>query len=206
MPTAGTASGVHPVPLGYSRVYVHTGSRFDEQAWLTGLKAGRSFVTTGPMLFVTLQGTLPGETLQFEGSQPRTVEVQIESISAEPVESVEILVNGDVVATIDGPGQRTRRGAWRIKTQQSLRIEQTSWIAVRSIEPQPDGRKRFAHTAPWQLTLDQQPITPRKVQTRYFVDLMEKEIARNRQVLAPEALQEFEQALKIYRELLARSR
>ena len=35
-PTAGTASGVHPVPLGHSRVYVHTGPGFDLDAWLRG--------------------------------------------------------------------------------------------------------------------------------------------------------------------------
>ena len=53
-PTAGTASGVHPVPLGYSRVYVQTGERFNLSDWLTGLRDGKSFVTTGPMLFATV--------------------------------------------------------------------------------------------------------------------------------------------------------
>ena len=65
-PTAGTASGVHPVPLGYSRVYVHTGERFHLVEWLSGLKQGRSFVTTGPMLFAKVNDKLPGERFQFE--------------------------------------------------------------------------------------------------------------------------------------------
>ena len=59
-PTAGTASGVHPVPLGFGRVYVRLDGGLDEHAWLHGLDAGRSFVTTGPMLFVTLDGHDPG--------------------------------------------------------------------------------------------------------------------------------------------------
>src|SRR5207302_2008407 len=59
-PTAGTASGVHPVPLGFGRVYVHLDGTLDADAWLKGLNAGRSFVTTGPMLFVTLNGHEPG--------------------------------------------------------------------------------------------------------------------------------------------------
>ena len=33
-PTAGTASGVHPVPLGHSRVYVHVDGKFDGDAWI----------------------------------------------------------------------------------------------------------------------------------------------------------------------------
>ena len=44
-PTAGTANGVHPVPLGFSRVYVHLDEPFSFDAWMRGLAAGRSFVT-----------------------------------------------------------------------------------------------------------------------------------------------------------------
>ena len=64
-PTAGTASGVHPVPLGFGRVYVHLDPEqgFDGAAWLQGLNQGRSFVTTGPMLLVTLDGQDPGAVL-----------------------------------------------------------------------------------------------------------------------------------------------
>ncbi len=49
-PTAGCASGVHPVPLGFGRVYVHQPNGFSYQDWIQGLGEGRSFVTTGPML------------------------------------------------------------------------------------------------------------------------------------------------------------
>ena len=37
-PTAGTASGVHPVPLGFGRVYVHCPDGFSYDAWVRGLK------------------------------------------------------------------------------------------------------------------------------------------------------------------------
>src|SRR5262245_42408114 len=53
-PTAGTASGVHPVQIGFGRVYVHLPNGFNYDDWLKGLNAGRSFVTTGPMLFAEL--------------------------------------------------------------------------------------------------------------------------------------------------------
>src|SRR5262249_42604906 len=49
-PSAGTANGVHPVPLGYSRVYVHLDGAFSYERWKEGLLAGRSFVTNGPVL------------------------------------------------------------------------------------------------------------------------------------------------------------
>src|SRR5262249_22167568 len=39
-PTAGTASGVHPVPLGFGRVYVHCPGGFRYDAWMRGLDRG----------------------------------------------------------------------------------------------------------------------------------------------------------------------
>ncbi len=109
-PTAGTASGVHPVPLGYSRVYVHTGEPFEPRQWLQGLKAGRSFVTTGPMLFATVNGKLPGETFEVGERPPQTVDVAIESISDRPIERIEILVNGSVAKKIMPDSESTAEG------------------------------------------------------------------------------------------------
>jgi hypothetical protein len=63
-PTAGTASGVHPVPLGFGRVYVHLADGFSYEKWLRGLNEGRSFVTTGPMLFTQINGQDPGHVFK----------------------------------------------------------------------------------------------------------------------------------------------
>jgi hypothetical protein len=53
------------IPLGYSRVYVHTGKNFGVDEWLRGLKAGRSFVTIGPILFATVNGKLPARRFRL---------------------------------------------------------------------------------------------------------------------------------------------
>src|SRR5262249_20829697 len=65
-PSGGTAAGVHPVPLGFGRVYVHLPDGFSYAGWVKGLNAGRSFVTTGPMLFVELDGQDPGHTFRLD--------------------------------------------------------------------------------------------------------------------------------------------
>jgi hypothetical protein len=85
-------------------------------------------------------------------------------------------------------------------------IKETSWLVVRSVEPQPDGRKRFAHTAPWHFSVAGKPIVPRREQVEYFVSLMDEEIQRSREILQPAALAEFEQALQAYRTLLLGAR
>src|SRR5436309_5958619 len=64
--SAGTANGVHPVPLGFSRVYVHLDEPFTYDAWMRGLSAGRSFVTTGPLIFAHVEGDLPGKRFPIQ--------------------------------------------------------------------------------------------------------------------------------------------
>lgn len=205
-PTAGTASGVHPVPLGYSRVYVHTGKRFALDDWLRGLKTGRSFVTTGPMLFATVNGELPGTTLSFKKPPGRGVILEVESISEKPVAQIEILVNGTVVDSIVPHLARTPDKAWRVRLRRRVAMHESSWLAVRSVEPQPDGRRRFAHTAPWYCSVGGKPIVPRRDQVDYFVARMDEELRRNREILSPPALAEFEQARQVYRRLLHTAR
>jgi hypothetical protein len=51
-----------------------------------------------------------------------------------------------------------------------------------------------------------QPYVPRRVQVQYFISLMEQEIQRNREILPPAALAEFEAALQAYQSLQSRGR
>ena len=74
-PSAGSASGVLPNPLGYDRVYVHCSEDFTYEGWWEGLKAGRSFVTNGPLLIVKANGHLPGHVFTADEGG----EVKIES-------------------------------------------------------------------------------------------------------------------------------
>ncbi|MEO8354225.1 MAG: hypothetical protein ABI680_21050, partial [Chthoniobacteraceae bacterium] len=67
-PTGGTAAGVHPVPLGFGRVYMRQPNGFSYEKWLAARKAGHSFVTTGPMLFVQVNEKEPGDTLALEAA------------------------------------------------------------------------------------------------------------------------------------------
>ncbi len=46
-PSAGSASGVLPNPVGYNRVYVHLDKELTYADWWQGLRAGRCFVTNG---------------------------------------------------------------------------------------------------------------------------------------------------------------
>ena len=204
-PTAGTASGVHPVPLGHSRVYVHTGDPFDLESWWLGLKQGRSFVTTGPMLFATLADQLPGERFEVPAG-PHEVELNIETISEQPVSALELLVGGEVVARTVPELERTSTGAWRGTWRPRVIVPESTWVAVRSVEPREGGRRRFAHTAPWYIRIGGTAPRPRREEVQYFVEQVSAELERNRGILPAEALAEFEQARDVYQALLERAR
>ena len=49
-PSAGSASGVLPNPVGYNRVYVHCGEELTWDKWWENLRRGQVVVTNGPML------------------------------------------------------------------------------------------------------------------------------------------------------------
>jgi hypothetical protein len=51
--------------IGSVRIYCETGTaELDEEAWYEAFAAGRSFVTQGPMLFLDVEGQMPGATIR----------------------------------------------------------------------------------------------------------------------------------------------
>ena len=203
VPTAGTANGVHPVPLGFGRVYVEQPDGFSYENWVNGLKNGRSFVTTGPMVFATLNGKSVGEWFDSTGRFNATIEGEI--LSEKPLSFAEIIHNGQPVHTIMGRNQRTDTGAYRTIFQIEIPVSESGWLAVRAWEDRSGGRVRFAHTAPWHIHIPGKPLKPTIEERQYLIDRVELEIARSRELLPKEAIEEYEEALQFYESLPVRA-
>lgn len=220
-PTGGTASGVHPVPLGFGRVYVECPQGFSYDRWMEGLNAGRSFVTTGPMLRVQFDGCPAGTV--FGNATPHAVHVTGRVDSLRPLTRIEIIVNGEVVRVIEPANRATSGGALCYSTviDEKVPVAQSAWVAVRCFElaqqpaaagssvNQNEGlagkRLLYAHTAPVHFEIDGL-VRPRLREVNYFIERMTQEIARNRGVLADAEVAEYERALAIYREIAKRAR
>jgi hypothetical protein len=201
-PTAGTANGVHPVPLGYGRVYVECPDGFSYEKWIRNLDAGRSFVTNGPMLFAQVNGQPPGSTITIDAPTTVRVHGSVEGIHA--LNRIEIVKNGRVIDVI--VPENAYESAWihRSRFEVEVPIDGTSWLAVRCFEPhrsEPPWKMGFAHSAPIHIKMPGRPLRPRKIETDYFVRRMEAEIKRNRGILSAEALAEYERARNIYARL-----
>src|SRR5262249_37968914 len=146
-PTAGTASGVHPVPLGFGRVYVHQPRGFAYDTWVQGLDRGNSFVTTGPMLFVKMDGKDAGTTFQADAG--REFHLTGSAGAAVPLERIEIVVNGELTRTLKPVNRQNRDGAFASVIDATVTFPESGWLVVRCYEERPDRRVRFAHTSPF---------------------------------------------------------
>jgi hypothetical protein len=205
-PTAGNASGVHPVPLGFGRVYVYLPEGFSYEAWIKGLDAGRSFVTTGPMLLAKVNGQQAGHVFRFKDRPAHAFHVMGTTHSERPLTRLEVVVNGEVVEQLRPANHRTPEGAFENSFNTRVELRGSGWITVRGFEQRPGGRFRFAHTAPWHVEVENQPLRPRKEEIAYLIQTVADELARSRDVLPVAALAEYEEALAAYRRIAETAR
>ncbi len=168
---------------------------------MTGLDAGRSFVTTGPMLFAEVDGQPPGSSISIDG--PTTVRVHGNAEGPERLHRIEIVRNGRVVDVVPAQNDQESPESFRTSFDVTVPVATSSWIAVRCFAGNAADERtlRFAHSAPVHITLPGQPLQPRKIETDYFIRRMEEEIDRNRDVLSSDELAEYERARDIYRQI-----
>src|SRR3989442_15031013 len=114
------------------------------RSWFRALKAGRSFATNGPMLFLKVNGHEPGESITVTppvaGQKGVRLEVEAEASSAGELDRLEIVWKGKVVKTATADGH-----APVLKASFALDAENSGWVAARAFE-KPSGPVRFAHT------------------------------------------------------------
>jgi len=143
--SAGTASGVKSVPLGYNRVYVHLPHGFDYGEWFQGLKAGRSFATNGPMLFLSVDGHEPGDSINLPettGKPPRRLRIHAVAVSIRNIDRLEVVWKGKVIKTVQAAGD-----VQSLKADFDQDASSGGWFAARAFE-KPTETVRFAHTSP----------------------------------------------------------
>jgi hypothetical protein len=201
-PTAGTASGVHPVPLGFGRVFVHLPDGFSYEKWMKGLDAGRSFVTTGPMLFVKANGKPAGHTAKVT-DENTSCRLTGSVVSQHPIERIDVIVNGQIKARIKTPDPALAAGksAFHLSIDRTLELKGSSWVVVRCFARTTEGRIRFAHSSPFFFDVEGRPLRPRKEETAYLIKRVKDELARHQDVLPESSLREFRSALEIYQKL-----
>jgi hypothetical protein len=139
IPTAGSDFPYLGVP-GAERNYVYLGDRYSVDGWYEQLKAGRTFVTNGPMLAMEVNGQPMGSTIELSPGDELVVSASVESnTDIERLDRLELVVHGEVVAVADDVSRDNS-----VALEHSLTADAGMWIAVRAY-----GRDQaVAHTAP----------------------------------------------------------
>ncbi len=140
---------------GGGRVYVKVDPPLTYPKWIEGIRAGRTFVSNGPMLFLDVDGKGPGGDIRLAG--PARLTVSAEAHSLPPMQALELIVNGEVVAKAEPTAEGTRA-----KLSHVLPVDGSAWIAARV---RGAGHRRvtndshlFAHTSPVYVTRDNKPV------------------------------------------------
>ena len=201
-PSAGSASGVLPNPVGYNRVYVHLEDELTWSKWWDGLRAGRSFVTNGPLLTCRANRKLPGHVLESPTS-PVEIEIDVSLITQDPVSSIEIIVNGDVVETIQTTDDQEQ------SHQTNVTLTETGWLLVRCITDR-EETFRFASTAPWFVEIGGVKHQVSRRSAEFFAEWAEDRARRVRETLTDpdqirDVLPHHEEAIRYWQEQITRA-
>jgi hypothetical protein len=122
------------------------GRELSFEAWADAVRAGRTFVTSGPVLDLRVDGHEPGDVLTVDGTA--TLEVDIVARAAQPVISdVAIVVDGVVVAA-----GSSVEPVVELRVHHRVNVERSGWLAGRCRSPYAIGSAfasaMAAHTSP----------------------------------------------------------
>lgn len=117
--------GINNIPGG-ARAYVDVGSEMNWSRWIERYRAGRNFVTNGPLLSFDVNGEQPGSEIRVPAGQPYRARIAAEVTSRSPLRLVEFIQNGEVVESREVPQQQTS-----FRMEKEILVERSSWFAVK---------------------------------------------------------------------------
>jgi hypothetical protein len=159
----GSGKDSNAVPLGAPRTYARLvpGEPLTYTNWVSAVRAGRCFVTNGPLLTLDADGHGPGETTDLP--EPATLRIRATADCVSPFEKLELVADGQVIsstlAAADGP-------RWAAAVAAEITARESAWVVARCVggagpflDP---GQPTFAHTAPVYLRVAGRPMPRRE--------------------------------------------
>lgn len=111
--------------VGAVRTYVACPAGFTPEAWWEGARRGRSFVTTGPLVNLEVNGVPVGGEVRL--ARPGRVRLTAWVRSITPLQRVFVVANGEEVATLPLDATRTR-----VDTTLTLPVTRSGWVHLRA--------------------------------------------------------------------------
>jgi hypothetical protein len=135
--------------IGNARFYAYTGKPFSFESWLQAVKSGRTFTTTGPMLELTVNNDLPGDTVNVSPGASVHISARAYGQSSQvPLRELEIVVHGEAVKKITAGEAGQSNTA--LSVEMDLPVEHGVWVAARAKA----ADTQLAHTTPVYVTVN----------------------------------------------------
>ena len=162
-PSAGSASGVLPNPVGYNRMYVFLGEELGYERWWAAFRRGRVVVTNGPLLRPLVAGKFPGHVFQAPASERLALDVNLRLALRSAGGYLEIIKNGDLERSI-------RLDQWaRDGTLDPVEFDRSGWFLIRVVTDNA-STFRFASTGPYYVEIGGEPAAVRRRSADFFLN------------------------------------
>ncbi|HEY6228318.1 MAG TPA: hypothetical protein VI282_14445, partial [Verrucomicrobiae bacterium] len=139
--------------------------------WFENLRAGRVFVSNGPLLRCRANGQLPGHVFNIRKGEKLTIELEAKLDSRDPIAVVEVIQNGKLVSSACGCDWNSG------DPLEKLTFEDSGWFLVRTLADVPDTF-RFASTGPFYVEREDAPQRISKSSAQFFLDWVRERTAR----------------------------
>ena len=135
--------------IGNVRFYTYLGKEFSYDLWKQELKAGHTFVSSGPMIDFKVNGNLPGDQVDVQKNSVLSIEAKGYGHAGQvPLSRLEIIAHGKVIGSAT-PGD-AGQSADHLSIQIELPVDRGIWIAARCYA----GPNQAAHTTPIYVTIN----------------------------------------------------
>jgi len=146
------------MPVGSARTYalLDRDDGFTFANWGKAVRAGRTYTTSGPVMEFQVEGKGIGEEIRLPAGGG-TLEVRASAQCAWPLNLLEIVVNGRVVASAE-----SKAGAAKLSVTRKVKLTGSAWIAARCgsrfVRHTNWGEPIGAHTSPVYVVVDNQEL------------------------------------------------
>ena len=132
-------------PPGSSRTFARLSGPLTLANWFEAIKRGRTYFSSGPLVRFEVDGKGPGEEIALATGAATSLRVVADVVSIAPLESIEVLVNGDLAQTVRATEPL------HISFDGRIEVPQGGWVALRASGPKSPSLGddyAFAQTTP----------------------------------------------------------
>ncbi len=134
--------------IGDARFYTYVGDEFTFETWRESVRDGHTFVTSGPIIELTVNEAIPGDRVDVESGSALRITARAQGHATQiPLEELEIVAHGVVIESVSArdPNQSSER----LAVTMSLPVDHGVWIAARTRA----GPTQIAHSTPVYVTV-----------------------------------------------------